>query len=583
MLIESTVAVFVTWVVMAATLAGIGSLVVSRFSEEYLLMDTVWMGLGVAVGVLENWSLVRPVTWLATALLLCAGIFGLIRNRSALFTRMATEVRAAGWWTLIPFAVVLFLAVRACGPCDHYDTGLYGAQAVRWAMTYPTVPGLANLHGRLGFNSSVFLCVAGLNQGVWKGLAHHLFTGFVMAAMCLTLLPAVFRAGWKRPIAASDWFHCILLIPVVFWVTRSKIVGTQTDEPAAIAGFVAAGILFDTLCLKDGEDEQRPGCARLILAATLLSLAVAFKESTIVFALLAWCLAFGWIWRMERSKVKRRKYVVGTLALSMVILLPWCARGIVLSGYPFFPATVLGIPTDWKIPAEEAHWYAAGVRSWGRNPDANFIADTQGLAWFSGWLNRAVRDRASFQIPLGISLSGLAVALGLRLGKMRVPIGPWLWLLVPSLAGIVFWFCASPDVRFAQFAIWTTAATLGTWGIVSFTTEAGQGRVWVIVAGLVASMAWCLISFGWGPPYHALVTSEPLSALQKVEYTARQTLSGLTVYLPAKDNRCWNGPLPCTALFDETLHLRKGQSTRWGFASNASPEFVQRLWAVPIR
>jgi len=94
---------------------------------------------------------------------------------------------------VIGLAFALLLALRSCGSFEHYDTGLYGAPAVRWIQTFPAVPGLANLHGRFGFNSSAFLCIAALGQGPWKDLGFHLFTGFMLSAMWATLLPACAR------------------------------------------------------------------------------------------------------------------------------------------------------------------------------------------------------------------------------------------------------------------------------------------------------------------------------------------------------------------------------------------------------
>jgi hypothetical protein len=309
---------------------------------------------------------------------------------------------------------------------------------------------------------------------------------------------------------------------------------------------------------------------------------VAFKLSTVVFALLAWCLAIRGIWAMSGSLPRRRIYIAGALALSLVILLPWCARGIILSGYPFFPATAMGFSFDWKTPPDVANWYAAGVRSWGRIPDAA-PADTQGLAWLGVWWSSAIRSRVSFQVPLAISLGGLAVALGFRIrGKFREAC-PWLWLLLPSLAGVGFWFVASPDMRFGQFAIWTTAGTFGSWGIVAVTSGQSGGRAGAAMAVLLGLLVWCLISFGWKEPYRALVSVKELPGLPQADVTVRQTTSGLVVYVPAQGNLCWDAPLPCTPYFDETLRLRKGPLMRWGFASEQRAENLQRYWSSRTR
>jgi hypothetical protein len=582
MLIVPALAIFFTWVVMAIALLGIGSIFRGLLSRECFFADAFWMGLCVSVGVLEIWNLFQPITSWVTVLLLCSGLLGLLVNRSLLLDNLRTRSRPSGWLILSGVSMVQFIAFRATGPCDHVDTGLYGASAVRWILTYPAVPGLANLQGRLGFNSSVFLGIAALGQGVWKDLGHHLFTGFVLAAICVTILPSFARVITRSPASPTDWFHSILAIPVFFWAARSRIVGTQTDEPATIACLVAAGIVFDALRLRKEDGERNSETPRIAVATSLFALAVAFKLSTVVFALLAWCLAFRRIWAMSESLPMRRMYIAGALALSLVILLPWCARGIILSGYPLFPVTSVSFPFDWKTPPDVASWYAAGVRSWGRIPDAT-PAETRGRAWLGVWSSSAIRNRVSFQVPLAISLGGLAVALGFRIrGKFHAAC-PWLWMLLPSLAGVGFWFVASPDMRFGQFAIWTTAGTLGSWGIVAATSGRRGGQTGAAMALLLGLLVWCLISFGWKEPYLRLVSVKELRPLPKADVTVRQTISGLGVYVPAQDNLCWDAPLPCTPYFDETLRLRKGPSMLRGFASEQRAENLQRYWSSTPR
>src|SRR5882762_10752333 len=228
MLLISALEVFLTWVVIALALTGIGSLGLARFGKDYSLPDAFWMGLAVSVTILEIWSLLLPITSSVTVLLLCIGVLGFLANRSTLFSHLKFTLQTSRWLFLLGVAFAFFLALRSCGPCEYYDTGLYGAAAVRWIQTYPAVPGLASLHGRLGFNSSVFLYIATLGQGVWKGLGFHLFTGFLLSALWVTLLPACARCFSRADVSPADWFHCILVLPVFFWTTRSRIVGTQT-------------------------------------------------------------------------------------------------------------------------------------------------------------------------------------------------------------------------------------------------------------------------------------------------------------------------------------------------------------------
>jgi len=581
MLLISSLEIFLTWAVIALALIGLGSIVLTLFSEAYSLIDAFWMGLAISVAVLEIWNLLLPITASVTMFLFGAGLLGLALNRSALRNSLRSTLQASRWLLLLGIAFALLLALRSCGPCEYFDTGLYGASAVRWIQTYPAVPGLANLHGRLGFNSSVFLCIAALGQGPWKDLGFHLFTGFLLSALWVTLLPACARC--VRPTAASpaDWFHCILAVPAFFWTTRSRIVGTQTDEPAEIVCLIAAGILFAGLSQNNRQDRPSPPPSRLLLAATLFSLAVTFKLSAAVFAFFAWCLVFRGIWQATASPSKRRLHLAAALLSPAVLLLPWLARSIILSGYPLFPATIFAFPVPWRTPLSAARWYALGVQSWGRIPDAPF-RDTQGLHWLGDWLHHALRNRPSFQVPLAISLAGLAIALFLHFRREAKPrtACPQLSLLFPGLAGILFWFAASPDPRFAQFSIWTTAATLGAWGIVSLDfqrppSHTRPARTGIVLAALFLSLIWCLISVGWKEPIRALRGVQKPPPLPKPALILRHTLSGLPVYVPAQGNQCWDAPLPCTPYFDESLRLRNDSSLRSGFTSEGRAAELQ--------
>jgi len=578
MLLISAVEIFLIWAVIAFALIGIGSVVLAPFAKEFSLLDALWVGLTVSVAVLEIWNLVLPVTASFTLFLFSLGILGLALNRASLWTRFIAAWQNSGSLFLLGAALAFLLALRSCGPCEYYDTGLYGAPAVRWIQSFPAVPGLANLHGRLGYNSSVFLCIAALGQGPWKDSGLHLFTGFLLSTLWATLLPACARIVRGAAASPADWFHSILVVPALFWTTRSRIVGTLTDEPAAIVALIAAGILFADLCQAHRQDEQTQQPTRLVLAAALFTLAVAFKESTAVFAFVAWCLVVRRIWQTTVPPQGRRLHLAATLLFSSLLLLPWLARSIILSGYPLFPATIFAFPVSWKAPLSAARWYALSVQSWGRGTDAHYV-DTRGLVWIGDWLNHALRNRPAFQVPLAFGLAGLAIALTLRLrGRKPRPACPWLSLLFPSLTGILFWFVASPDPRFAQFAIWTAAGALGAWGIVSLDFQSQRSHSRRVLTVLLLSSIWCLISLGWKETFQTLRGVQQPPPLPKSALVLKHTVSGLAVYVPAQGNQCWDAPLPCTPYFDESLRLRNSSSLRWGFISEGRAAELQTYW-----
>lgn len=61
---------------------------------------------------------------------------------------------------LIPITLLLFLANFTS---ISYDEGLYHANFIRWVNSYPCIRGIANLHGRLGFNGTWHVMAAAFN------------------------------------------------------------------------------------------------------------------------------------------------------------------------------------------------------------------------------------------------------------------------------------------------------------------------------------------------------------------------------------------------------------------------------------
>ncbi|MGC1829095.1 MAG: hypothetical protein WA405_09410 [Candidatus Acidiferrales bacterium] len=573
--------ILLTWVLCTAVLIGLGSLILRNFGGGCRLLDEFWMGLAVAVLTLEVWSLLRPVTPAAALLLTAAGVLGLVWNRKGILRQSEEVLKGLGLPVLVYILIAAYIALRSCGPCDYYDTGLYGAQSVHWIVTYPAVLGLANLHWRLGINSSVFLCDAAMRQGAWPSLYFHFFTGLMLAALWAAIFPSIIRLVRGAPASAADYFQAFLAIPASSWAVRSKIVGTLTDEPAAVACLFAAGILFGELSREEGENRgEHDSHARLIVAASLAALAISFKLSVIVFAALAWAVVLIWLCSFSRQIRRRGAWITASIVLPAAILFPWLIRGFMLSGYPFFPSAMLGIPADWRVPAALANIYTGWVHSFAVNQAYELAPPGKitVLGKFGGaarWILGLMRNREAFQVPFLLSIAGAAALLvcGLKPAHMRR--NRALWLLLPSLGGIAFWLAEAPDPRFGQAAIWTLAATLGSLGIVASGARLKWLRPRLVAAGLLLAMLWCLFSYGWQQSYRPLESVREMVPLSDVRVVARQTASGLIVYIPAEGNQCWDAPVPCTPYFDDTLRLRSPGNLGGGFVSEGLPELPE--------
>jgi hypothetical protein len=309
----------------------------------------------------------------------------------------------------------------------------------------------------------------------------------------------------------------------------------------------------------------------------LFALAVTVKLSAAVFAGIAWLVTAG-IFQVGHGGSRAKAVLFWTSVPTVCLLVPWCARNVILSGYPFYPAPVLGFPVDWKTPLPMAQHIAAAVRAWGRMPD---VPSSQIVAhgWLAGWVQRAIRNRSAFQAPAFISTLALSIVAVRRIRDGLTDFPKYLWLLLPSCVAVAFWFIVSPDLRFIQFALWTAAGILGAWALEGTELEAFQKR-WhcpTMVLWLTL-LAWCLFSFGWQATFTRFLDFRRLSAVPTVEVVARPTRSGLLVNVPVTGNQCWDAPLPCTPYFDGTLR-RRDESMRSGFRSECTINFYDQATA----
>jgi len=575
-----------TWLACAAVCIGIGGLLLRGLRFSFSALDALWSGVGVITAVLQVYHFFRPIDVGAVYLLMGLGLGGWIWNGAALLEKWRERKESRVAAVLLNIAAAAIIAFRCAALGEHYDTGLYGAQAVRWFITYPLVPGLGNLIGQLGFNSSVFLWFAALEQGPWCGLAHHLFDGFIIAVLFASIIPAALRILRAERAAPIDWFLTLLFVPATIWGTTTKIVGTNTDLPTSVVCLVAGAFLFRAL----GEESPQAGTSTsdspqraatprdasatdLVIAMVLFSLAVAFKISSVVFASLGWTVAALKLWSLSRNTPSRRRLVACGVILSAAIVLPWVARGLVLTGYPFFPSTVLSIPVDWKVPAFETRLQADFARSFARVPELTYEY-AHGWSWLRPWFRELLREREGFLIPLLFALMGGVAGIIRMRRQNRGALPQWPWLLVPSLGGLIFWFLEAPAMRFGEPLMWTAGATLGAFAALHFLDR--PGRIRIALAGLLLLTAWAAHPrLFWGSYFRPSVGVRTFLRLPVAKLTPHQTTSGLTVNVPVETNQCWDAPLPCSYYFHDTLRLREPGKVERGFASGESSTVVK--------
>jgi len=540
-----------------------------------------WMGWGGGIAFLQIWHCFLPVDGRALGVMTALGVMGLAwsgRELGVWLRRHGKHVLPLG---LTIIAVALWVANQSTDQPRLGDTGLYHLNAVRWASSYPLVPGLGNLHYRLAFNNSFFLYVSMLDVGPFAGKSHQLATGllimFGLARSCVAFA-RVFRAGTPQP---ADLFDAFCVVPLLGCAAQGSYASAPTPDAAVfllqltvgaeVMRFICAstekmeasesGTAID---IDGGEGRQLAGLAgRTVLNVVLLCLVgVTVKLSSVVFSGTACAVSVLACWRRFGGRARMVSVLAGAGLATLAIILPWMVRGVVLSGYPAFPLAFGGFSVDWRVPLDlvrnEMRWVRSSARIRNMQPE-EVLGNWR---WLWPWANNIAR-RHVFDVIMPVALTAVHFAfalIGSWRRNQRVAAGPWLFLAVP-VCSLVMWFLSAPDPRFAGAAFWLMAA----WAVALFMqrlSKGGAAPVLVVYAVLLVSNNVNLLGSldRWGKDV-AVAKSVPMKTVV--------TESGLEIYMPCEGFECWNSPLPCSPYYFSDLELRVKGNMAKGFRRGA--------------
>ncbi|MFN7914532.1 MAG: hypothetical protein U0Q55_04275 [Vicinamibacterales bacterium] len=566
---------------VATLLAGSGLLLRRAFTTSALDPDDVflasWTGFGVVLVVLTCWHLAGPVGAPALAVVGVLATAGYVVNWAALRHLLQTRAWRPGPGGLVLLALVtLWFAVRASALPDAWDDGLYHVQAVKWSQAYAAVPGLANLHGPLGFNMPSFLFDAMIDAGPWAGVGLHVANPALLWLLAVQSLYGASRllAGDTRP---ERLYESLMPAAPLVLAIRESPAGFSTDVPVLCLLMMTGLVLYRLLTLAErgsSADERYLSVAFAMIVAA----AVQVKLSTAVYAGLSLIVALVARWPVWTT-AERRQILLLTGGVAVACGVPWLVRAVVLSGYPLYPIPVAGLPVDWRVPLEHARVEAA------------YIGFTErGFSWHlvgSGWVQLVlVQEVYSALVPCVLAVLALRGAWPSVAGEggHRRP-AAW-WAALPLLCALLAWLLSAPSTRYALPLFWSLAALcVAEWGRVELSrgrpgrvAKAALAAVTIACAGPLVEPALAAASRGAsvaaavgaqfaplaGPP-HGLRSAPPSFALEPFV-----TTSGLTLHVPARSAvdrpKCFAAPLPCTSNPAPNLRLREPGNMAAGFA-----------------
>ena len=441
-------------------------------------------------------------------------------------------------------AVLVFFAMAAAAKKTFdFDTGAYHLQAVNWIYESRIVKGLANLEGKLGFNSLWFVLGATLKALRPEGrisLLNLLMVYFFAAAVW-----ASFRRIFEKKAGLADFFMALCAIPLAYeGIGKHHLIGLSTDLPVTFLTLYLTGLWIRSF--EEPENVFARACF-LPLAAFALTLKVS------AFPVFAGSLLIFWLNKSSRLPHIKRIFSFGILLSGL-----WMARGVMLSGCPVYPLEFGCVQSlDWSVPQTLLQGETEVIAKWARLPSQ--VDETRATKawsflpagkpeemvrdwrWLKPWLVRMAEEpgarAAGFLFLAGfLTLAALRKLRGvLRESSFAVP-------FALSAGGILFWFLTAPDPRFGYGSLFSVgilpaAAALrrmkGFWAP-RLTALVGiwflKGFVVLLVSGV--SHGSKALSWKDAPAYPTAVT------------TGVKTLEGYPLNV-AGAFQCWEAPLPC--------------------------------------
>jgi hypothetical protein len=564
------------WIFYGLIIVGLGAFFLGKICRQALLSFSCcfWVGLALLVTVLQiinlDWGInlfvVRPACLLG---LFC---FWLFRKR----VDVSFWQRLKPWHIILTGLLVLWVADRALAGPDVYDSWLYHFSSVRWANEQRLPPGLGNLHGRLAFNQSYFLFVSFVNLLPKRGEGHNFANSLLLVFTLITILEmgGEMTAHRTRKIIFLLLGILVFFFALLFNKTNEPGISSPSPDVAMISLQLAMFSLALAACNRSPAKTKNRRTIQVAAVLLLSGLAVTFKLSSIAFSLGIALFAIA-VYLSIPDQKSLSEPIVPSLVILLILSIVWFARSVIASGYLIYPITATACPVAWRVPpdrvTDEANW----IFSWAREPGVHWSKVLADWSWFWPWSKR-VAERPDFIFTSCLfGFAGLVLIIAWLKAPKATANGlrrcaDFVSLATVCAASICFWFLTSPDPRFlgAIFALLSVS-------LLGIALEVVEGSL-----GFSLAVAMAMVIFGFGI-YLALSANglglvglrKPQigSRIPKCELIQRATDSGLQVWVPVKDDRVGNAPLPATPNFRQDLRLR-GDSLRSGFCVQARPD-----------
>lgn len=399
----------------------------------YLISGLILLTMGA-----QLWVLFAPLSGI-NALILMSIVLLLWaltdRRKSQTLNRFHHCIKALSiaQWVCIGGAWLMILLFNA-GPTRMDDTDSYHIQMIKWIQEYGTVPGIANLHERFGFNSSWFSSSALFLFAGKNTLSFTALNGVVSLWLCIYIIS---RIGTHRQTSLKGLlpWSIIFVLTLACWpMIRGNPATTNYD-------FITTLVILVLFVQQFQASPHTRFHAEMLIWPIYLCTVRVINYPLLLLTIYS-------LIQLLTHKEGKKLLVFSFLSLALVI--PFISRNIIVSGYPFFPAPYFDFLTvDWKADKQMMVRLNEFIKYFNRVNVHYLPIETTRSLNFPDWTLSWYKYLFTYDKPILISgVSGIILT-GVFHRRMLKPAGTIGYLFFFTfILQLLSWFFIAPDPRF---------------------------------------------------------------------------------------------------------------------------------------
>lgn len=486
---------------------------------------------------LNIWSLFLPVNFYALIPFAILGFFVYKQSIPAISTITSSLAKLfTTSFAFISIPVFIVLIVYALLPPQHGDSPGYHFLSIRWIEDYKIVPGLANIHGRFGFNSSFFVSSAAFAFTKVTGQSLHVLNIVFVFTYYLWLLNKIY--------VYKSFTQSIVFVFIAIAMFRQLLIGISSPTPDVFTSII---ISYVFITIAEGLIlNKKAGEGQSIALILLICFAFTVKLNSFPLSLISVYLA------IQSHLYKNKNMLCFILATCCIIILPWLLRNYILTGYLVYPVYSTGfLHADWQVPFDVLRFDKLLINNGPKMISQNWenVDALSFRQWFPLWLKASVNN--GLVINLVLLCAAIIACFATVIVALRNGLNKFFWLAIITLISVIFWIYNSPDYRFGYPYLLNAIFLFGLY--------AARNRSLKIFAANIISFAAIAICGYYLPRAIGILSPIPVSsyAIKPLEikgYNSKNSFEAfpyvslsekVKLFVEDENHWCNMAPLPC--------------------------------------